>query len=107
MLDCACIAGIVALRHFRKPEVEVEGDEVIVVRSPTMNIARGTQTLVALAGNQSPRPARDPPHTDLLNLRALLVPVANIVHNGSTHQHNTLRLFLDAQDLRAPRSYTI
>ena len=31
MLDCACLAGIVALRHFRKPEVEVEGDEVIVV----------------------------------------------------------------------------
>jgi exosome complex component RRP45 len=31
MLDCACLAGIVALRHFRKPEVEVEGDEVTVV----------------------------------------------------------------------------
>lgn len=31
MLDCACLAGIVALRHFRKPEVEVEGEEVIVV----------------------------------------------------------------------------
>ncbi|KAG2023887.1 hypothetical protein CC2G_001493 [Coprinopsis cinerea AmutBmut pab1-1] len=33
MLDCACLAGIVALRHFRRPEVEVIGeDEVIVVR---------------------------------------------------------------------------
>ncbi|KAG8827314.1 hypothetical protein FRB91_001719 [Serendipita sp. 411] len=30
MLDCACLAGIVALRHFRKPEVQVEGEEVIV-----------------------------------------------------------------------------
>ncbi|XP_006456575.1 hypothetical protein AGABI2DRAFT_228615 [Agaricus bisporus var. bisporus H97] len=30
MLDCACLAGIVALRHFRRPEVEVIGDEVIV-----------------------------------------------------------------------------
>ncbi|PVF97579.1 putative RRP45-exosome complex exonuclease [Serendipita vermifera] len=30
MLDCACLAGIVALRHFRKPEVEVEGEEVII-----------------------------------------------------------------------------
>jgi exosome complex component RRP45 len=32
MLDCACLAGIAALRHFRKPDVEVVGDEVIVVR---------------------------------------------------------------------------
>ncbi|KXN90732.1 Exosome complex component rrp45 [Leucoagaricus sp. SymC.cos] len=30
MLDCACIAGIVALRHFRRPEVEVIGDEVLI-----------------------------------------------------------------------------
>jgi len=30
MLDCACLAGIVALRHFRRPDVEVVGDEVIV-----------------------------------------------------------------------------
>ncbi len=31
MLDCACIAGIAALRHFRKPDVEVIGEETIVV----------------------------------------------------------------------------
>jgi len=31
MLDCACLAGITALRHFRRPEVEVIGDEIIVV----------------------------------------------------------------------------
>ncbi|KAI0781669.1 ribosomal protein S5 domain 2-like protein [Irpex lacteus] len=30
LLDCACLAGIVALKHFRRPEVEVEGDEVII-----------------------------------------------------------------------------
>ncbi|KAI0822119.1 ribosomal protein S5 domain 2-like protein [Trametes gibbosa] len=30
MLDCACLAGIVALRHFRRPEVEVVGDEVTI-----------------------------------------------------------------------------
>ncbi|TFY50716.1 hypothetical protein EVG20_g11368 [Dentipellis fragilis] len=28
--DCACIAGIAALKHFRRPEVEVVGDEIIV-----------------------------------------------------------------------------
>jgi exosome complex component RRP45 len=32
MLDCACLAAIVALKHFRRPEVEVVGDQVIVVR---------------------------------------------------------------------------
>ncbi|KAL5500880.1 RRP45 [Sanghuangporus vaninii] len=30
MLDCACLAGIVALKHFRRPEVEVIGDEVTI-----------------------------------------------------------------------------
>jgi len=30
MMDCACIAGITALKHFRRPEVEVIGDEVTI-----------------------------------------------------------------------------
>ncbi|KAI0808234.1 ribosomal protein S5 domain 2-like protein [Fomes fomentarius] len=30
MVDCACLAGIVALKHFRRPEVEVVGDEVTI-----------------------------------------------------------------------------
>ncbi|KAF5370567.1 hypothetical protein D9758_001800 [Tetrapyrgos nigripes] len=30
MLDCACLAGLVALKHFRRPEVEVIGEEVTV-----------------------------------------------------------------------------
>ncbi|KAL0576664.1 3'-5'-exoribonuclease [Marasmius crinis-equi] len=30
LLDCACLAGLVALKHFRRPEVEVIGDEVTV-----------------------------------------------------------------------------
>ncbi|KAI0076663.1 ribosomal protein S5 domain 2-like protein [Panus rudis PR-1116 ss-1] len=30
LLDCACLAGIVALKHFRRPEVEVVGDEVTI-----------------------------------------------------------------------------
>ncbi|KAK2461092.1 hypothetical protein APHAL10511_006871 [Amanita phalloides] len=28
MVDCACLAGIVALKHFRRPEVEVIGDKI-------------------------------------------------------------------------------
>lgn len=34
MFDCACLAGIVALKHFRRPDVEVVGDEV-TVHAPT------------------------------------------------------------------------
>jgi len=34
MLDCACLAGILALKHFRRPDVEVIGDE-ITVHAPT------------------------------------------------------------------------
>ncbi|KAG5635870.1 hypothetical protein H0H81_009828 [Sphagnurus paluster] len=34
MLDCACLAGMVALKHFRRPDVEVVGDEV-TVHEPT------------------------------------------------------------------------
>jgi len=30
LLDCACLAGIVALKHFRRPDVEVIGEEVTV-----------------------------------------------------------------------------
>lgn len=30
MLDCGCLAGIIAFKHFRRPDVEVIGDEVIV-----------------------------------------------------------------------------
>ncbi|KAG8817464.1 hypothetical protein FRC17_011220 [Serendipita sp. 399] len=39
MLDCACLAGIVALRHFRKPEVQVEGEEVIVYNNIVIRAA--------------------------------------------------------------------
>lgn len=31
LLDCACLAAMVALKHFRRPEVEVIGEDVIVV----------------------------------------------------------------------------
>lgn len=32
LLDCACLAAIVSLRHFRRPDVEVIGSDVTVVR---------------------------------------------------------------------------
>ncbi|KAI0034817.1 ribosomal protein S5 domain 2-type protein [Vararia minispora EC-137] len=30
LIDCACMAGVVALKHFRRPEVEIVGDEVTI-----------------------------------------------------------------------------
>ena len=31
MLDCASLAAVAAFRHFRRPEVEVIGEDVVVV----------------------------------------------------------------------------
>lgn len=77
MLDCACLAGIVALRHFRKPEVEVEGDEVIVVSiSAIVQEAFGfTQCTLAPTRNESTNTSRYTPYSDMFHLRALLVPI--------------------------------
>ncbi|KAI0067411.1 ribosomal protein S5 domain 2-like protein [Artomyces pyxidatus] len=47
LLDCACLAGIIALRHFRRPEVEVLGDEV-TIHPPT------SRAPVALALHHAP-----------------------------------------------------
>lgn len=33
LLDCASVACVAALRHFRKPEVSIEGTDVTIVRS--------------------------------------------------------------------------
>jgi exosome complex component RRP45 len=38
LLDCAAVAAMAALRHFRKPEVEVIGDEVLVVSDPSATL---------------------------------------------------------------------
>lgn len=34
MLDCASIAAITALRHFKRPDVTVIGEDVTIVSSP-------------------------------------------------------------------------
>lgn len=38
MLDCASIAAITALRHFRKPDVTVNGEDIIIV-SPSADVS--------------------------------------------------------------------
>lgn len=66
MLDCACLAGIVAFKHFRKPEVEVIGDEVIVhsplERSPVPLAIHHVPFCVTFAFFPDPtiRPVLDP-----------------------------------------------
>ena len=41
MLDCASIAAITALGHFRRPDVTVIGEEVTVVSWPASPPTRG------------------------------------------------------------------
>jgi exosome complex RNA-binding protein Rrp42 (RNase PH superfamily) len=49
LLDCACLAGIVALKHFRRPDVELIGDEVTVVSLSPSN----THSLYVLSNNDT------------------------------------------------------
>ncbi|KIJ67446.1 hypothetical protein HYDPIDRAFT_84405 [Hydnomerulius pinastri MD-312] len=66
MLDCACLAGIVAFKHFRRPEVEVIGDEVTIhspaERAPVPLAIHHTPFCITFAFFPDPaaRPVVDP-----------------------------------------------
>ncbi|KAG6374911.1 hypothetical protein JVT61DRAFT_3644 [Boletus reticuloceps] len=67
MLDCACPAGIVAFKHFRRSEVEVIGDVVVVsctctARAPVQPAIHHTPFCVTFAFFPDPttRPVVDP-----------------------------------------------
>ncbi|KAF8435965.1 ribosomal protein S5 domain 2-type protein [Boletus edulis BED1] len=66
MLDCACLAGIVAFKHFRRSEVEVIGDDVVVhapeERAPVPLAIHHTPFCVTFAFFPDPttRPVVDP-----------------------------------------------
>ncbi|KIO28724.1 hypothetical protein M407DRAFT_242923 [Tulasnella calospora MUT 4182] len=69
MLDCACLAGITALRHFRRPEVEVIGEEVIVhspeERAPMVLSMHHTPICITFAlFEDSSSPVLDPLHLE-------------------------------------------
>ncbi|KAG9006734.1 hypothetical protein FRB94_013858 [Tulasnella sp. JGI-2019a] len=69
MLDCACLAGITALRHFRRPEVEVIGDDVIIhspeERAPMTLAMHHTPICVTFAFfEDSAAPVLDPSHLE-------------------------------------------
>lgn len=97
MLDCACLAGIVALRHFRKPEVEVEGDEVIVVSQ----IDGGVWCLwlylmsTAPSGNESTNTSGYSPHSYMFDIRPLFIRI-RCFNLERTYQQHALRVVLDA-----------
>jgi exosome complex RNA-binding protein Rrp42 (RNase PH superfamily) len=73
LLDCAALAAMTALRHFRKPEVEVIGDEVIVVSRGEASEASDRnvpidQNSLAFAGRSSTCATGDTPHASLRDL---------------------------------------
>lgn len=69
MLDCACLAAIVALKHFRRPEVEVVGDQVIVVGVlPRECLRISPNSLTASTNRTSTNASLDAPHDILFHL---------------------------------------
>jgi len=72
MLDCACLAAIVALMHFRRPEVEVVGDQVIVVGN-ALSLLHGYSNLgfAASSDRTGTNGSIDAPHAILPHIRIL------------------------------------
>ncbi|KAG8719618.1 hypothetical protein FRC08_002428 [Ceratobasidium sp. 394] len=68
ILDCACLAAVAALRHFRRPDVEVVGDEVIVhdpdERAPVPLSLHHTPYCVSFAFLDEGLPVLDPNHLE-------------------------------------------
>ncbi|KAL1412495.1 3'-5'-exoribonuclease [Vanrija albida] len=68
LLDCASLAAMTALRHFRKPEVEVIGGEVIVhspdERAPVPLAIHHTPLCLTFAYFENLSPILDPTHLE-------------------------------------------
>lgn len=73
MLDCASIAAMTALRHFRKPDVTVIGEEVTIVRLPRPTWL-SDPSFPAFADIQQPLPAQ--------HSMAERVPVPLAIHHS-------------------------
>ncbi|CAE6475693.1 unnamed protein product [Rhizoctonia solani] len=86
MLDCACLAAVTALRHFRRPDVEVVGDEVIVhdpeERAPVPLSLHHTPYCVSFAFLDEDLPILDPNHLEtqisLSSLSLALTPAREL-----------------------------
>ncbi|KAM5544202.1 hypothetical protein V8D89_001862 [Ganoderma adspersum] len=81
MVDCACLAGIVALKHFRRPEVEVEGDEVTIhhpsERAPVPLSMHHTPFCLTFAFFPDTPPLLDPSHLEQTLSAGLLTVALN------------------------------
>ncbi|OCF35904.1 exosome complex component RRP45 [Kwoniella heveanensis CBS 569] len=68
LLDCASLAAMAALKHFRKPEVEVIGDEVIIhspdERAPVPLAIHHTPLCLTFAYYENLPPILDPTHLE-------------------------------------------
>jgi hypothetical protein len=90
LLDCACLAGIVALKHFRKPDVEVIGDEVTVVCSFVLMHGKWDDfnrfniiSIFPLNVPQYPSPS-------------IIHPFASLSHSSQMHQRLRLSIHLNS-----------
>lgn len=51
VVDCACVAAMASLHHFRRPEVSISGEDVVIVRARRMGPrGRRPRTLLTLSG---------------------------------------------------------
>ncbi|KAL0252479.1 hypothetical protein I308_101871 [Cryptococcus tetragattii IND107] len=70
LLDCAALAGMAALKHFRKPDVEVIGDEVIIHspddRAPVPLAIHHTPLCLTFAYFENLPPILDPSHIEAI-----------------------------------------
>ncbi|CAK9780114.1 exosome complex exonuclease rrp45 [Cutaneotrichosporon oleaginosum] len=68
LLDCASLAAMTALRHFRKPDVEVSGDDVIVhspdERAPLPLAIHHTPLCLSFSYFEGLPPILDPTHLE-------------------------------------------
>ncbi|WWC65328.1 uncharacterized protein I303_107946 [Kwoniella dejecticola CBS 10117] len=68
LLDCASMASMIALKHFRKPDVEVIGDEVIIhspeERAPVPLAIHHTPLCLTFAYFENLPPILDPTHLE-------------------------------------------
>ncbi|ODN99597.1 exosome complex component RRP45 [Cryptococcus wingfieldii CBS 7118] len=68
LLDCAALAGMTALRHFKRPDVEVIGDEIIIhspdERAPVGLAIHHTPLCLTFAYFENLPPILDPSHLE-------------------------------------------
>ncbi|ETW76361.1 hypothetical protein HETIRDRAFT_328837 [Heterobasidion irregulare TC 32-1] len=101
LLDCACLAALVALRHFRRPDVEVVGDEVTVhpptSRAPVPLAMHHTPFCLTFAYYPSPSPPSTTTTTTAPSASSAPTCLLDPTSLEQRLAHGTLSLALTAQ----------